>query len=632
MRKSLKAGLKASLVLPFMAIGIGHGLGAESLAAVRASADGAGPSHLFWLAGPSAGSPQEDVIGVVDPLLAAIRLYAVRRQSQSAEPFPTRFRELGACSLPIELRPWRIHHFASNLHIEGMPKPSSDGQNTKSDKFSSPIYVISRDILANGATVRFKAAADKIDQPSWDPKKAPACGSWYRKPDQADSPPSDEAEYGQVDRLSPVTALRGTSNPSRTILLSNKPDALAPQPRLTVRAPSGGAFRLYSATELEPAGDLRIVQITEGLPGNDGVARLFQRILVFSRDGSGPHKEFRFDETLLRSKLPQRALAVLPTGELLAMGREPEEGFRIQSCGFLNRESAGSAICRNADEGVASRNAPDLSPVTQPLPPSQPASSRIKNKTAKLLFSRISRYVNHEWEVDTIGMPENCRSVTGCGKTKPYFVPIRGIRLTRGIHRQTGVPYAMTPDLRPADEFLRASQGDLTRALNDALQGAKKLPGNLNDNFDGDLGLDCSGLVQLSWIGHQAPRLSTYELQKRGASYVCRNRLPNTDYLRPGDAIGINVKPGPNHVVLFAAALRFDGANDAWLVLESASGCDGVCWSVYDAAFFNGWGLYRTTNRSDASCIPTGPSGSIATSPIPTNLEEWRALVNKKKM
>jgi hypothetical protein len=77
--------------------------------------------------------------------------------------------------------------------------------------------------------------------------------------------------------------------------------------------------------------------------------------------------------------------------------------------------------------------------------------------------------------------------------------------------------------------------------------------------------------------------------------------------------------------------LKFDGANTSWLVLESSSSCDGVCWSVYDPSFFNGWGIYRARGRTDVACPFESDESSVERAPIPRTADEWRLMLNKSR-
>ena len=377
------------------------------------------------------------------------------------------------------------------------------------------------------------------------------------------------------------------------------------------------------------------------------MVRLNQRLLLFGADGSKPMREIGFDDTHFRSKLGQKPLAVLPTGEVLAMGRDliPRPGgagsdmaFRIQSCGFLMQNgNTGSSLCSDAGNAVQSRHNADTTPAPETPPAgdhsAQAVASVVRKETANSIFLNVKKFAELAWEVDASVLPEVCRTIGGClpnAGGKP-FVALKGIRLTRGSYKQTGFPYAQTESFRDVDAFFEAvDKKRLTPALHNVLNKPAGLPGNLRDDFQGDLGIDCSAFLQAAWNGRTADldkRISTGVLQNQRIRFVCPDRLPDASYLRSGDAIGIHVSPGADHVVLYAANVAFDGASEFWLVQESTSACDGVCWSVYDPSFFNGWGLYRASNRADKSCLPSKKETSIVEAPFPTEYSAWRSAV-----
>jgi hypothetical protein len=182
------------------------------------------------------------------------------------------------------------------------------------------------------------------------------------------------------------------------------------------------------------------------------------------------------------------------------------------------------------------------------------------------------------------------------------------------------VPYAQARVPEDVDRLLAASPRQLADAL---FRNRGGWPGNLRDGLEGDLGIDCSGLVQIAWGGGAGRRLDTRSLQALSSPLACSSRLPGPEWMRPGDAIGLRVDSPvhlANHMVLFAGSMQLDGASDTWLTLESSSGCDGVCWTVYDPSWFDGWGIYRANARG---CV-TGTAA--AASPIPYDLGRWTAL------
>lgn len=293
-----------------------------------------------------------------------------------------------------------------------------------------------------------------------------------------------------------------------------------------------------------------------------------------------------------------------------------------------------AAAHRPAARQAEEDNAPEPKPANQDSV--APPGAR---NTADAIFDRVANATARTWSVDTSDLPRERRAASGCvvDDQDAKFVPVRGIRLTRGNYTQIGVPYAQA-SLHAFDRFMQKTanaanaKAEFTTTLANVQSKVGNVPGNLDDNFEGDIGIDCSALIQLAWDGRAAEgRLATETLQSGAVSYRCANRLPHADFLRGGDAIGINVDPGPHHVVMYAEPLVFDGANVSWLVLESASACDGVCWSVYDPSFFNGWGIYRAANRGDFKCVARKKESTlIAEKPIPHTLQAWRDMVRSK--
>ena len=623
----MKRLLGAVLTVAFW-IGANLSATAESpLKSVRLSRDGAGPSHIFWVKGASPPFPGKDVIGIVDPLLSAVRLYTVSRSKPESIGFDARLESIGACALPSNFRPWRILQLKNETHIESMPQPGKRGSNAKKGDFQSLIYSLRRDIVERVTPAALKTAGEAIDTTSWDPLKFVQCGSLV-------------GSAGSVGRTAPFTATRDDAQPARTIILRNGPLALTGPQKLIVRARTGGKFQLYGVKELEPGPSGKVVQITEGVPTGDGMLRLNQRLLVFTVDSSKPTQEISFDDTHFRSKIGQRPLAVLPTGEILAMGRQLSDDktahfFRVQSCGFIGAaRTLRNSLCGDESQSIVARYDTDTKSVQQIPPGSVGTAETQERETGNSIFSRVAKLANFRWTVDTSGLPDLCRSVAGCkvqGQDVP-FVPLKGIRLTRGNYAQTGYPYAQTESSVDFDRFAKAYENrEFENALKNVKTEQRSLPGNLADGFTGDLGIDCSGLLQVAWAGRASDpskRLSTSALQNGSdISYRCANRLPDISYLRSGDAIGIHVDPGADHVVLYGANLPFDGASSSWLVLESTSSCDGVCWSVYEPSFFNGWGLYRASNRKDKACPPSSFETSIKNAPFPSKFMDWRNKV-----
>ena len=584
--------------------------------AVRALADGAGPSHIFWLDGPRPEKSGFDIVGVVDPLYAAIRFFSVDRRHGESTPDDHRFNEMGVCALPINFVPWRIHQFKKSVVIEGMPQSSSIKVGASAASFRSSMIVLNRKFLDGDRLSLAKQSASRIETSEWDPAAALKCGRYSQR-------------LFLPARISSYEAVRGRYHPQSTIILFNKFDALAPAAPLIVRA--SGKRRLFSARELEPTSSRRIVQATQGEFGGDGIIRFSQRLIIFKRNGGGAKAEFVFDESLLRTKLAEKPLSVLPSGELLLLGRfGSDASFSIQSCGnILLPLSSSARVCPEIQNNTGM---PHNVPVSAGSWSGNSVKFATKTISAQTIFSSLLPYYSKAWSVDASKLPNNCRTPKGCsvpGQDASY-VPIRGVRLSHQIFNRKGAPYAQTEDLEDVRKFLRSPNHKMTLALQGVTDGVRGVPGNLNDDYDGDIGIDCSALLQIGWTGNATgPRLTTRVLQSQPIiPYRCPARVPDVTALRPGDAIALNVQSDISHVVIFRSQVELDGANAVWLVLESSSSCDGVCWTFYDPGFFNGWGLYRAAGRSDAPCPPEDEnSTSIADTPIPRDPDKWRVVL-----
>lgn len=628
--------LNLAYALLFLAFWIPESLGQNSatvdMGDIRKSSDGSGPSHLFWLNETPTADKKRSVIGVIDPLLSAVRLFYVE-DLVAEETLHQRVSKAGVCALPISFRPWQIIQTDDGVLIESMPKPGRDGYRTTRDNFTSSIYQISRKLLDNSRE-QANSSQSRIDLPGWDPQAELQCGEFLTA--------KDGSVDGRIGRASPWKATRGKNHPRRTIILNNSNSALAPPGQLIVRAAMENW--LYNARELEPVGETRIVQIAEGVPSQDGILRVRQSILAYRRNSIT--SEFVFDETLRRSKLGIRPIAIMPSGEVLAMGMV-DKVFRIHSCGLLQAKDArkiSMSACTRNDVINASREVPDTTPVADNdgLTDSDGSDKRQASGqlTANRIFNNSDTIANIRWRVDTQNLPAKCRSVSGCGPDYDNYVPLRGVRLTRGFYERSGLPYASTrqphSDVASLLASISENGGNLTPALESIdTDNPNGIPGNIGSILPYATGLDCSALVQYAWgEGSREDRLSTRSIQSHPPGYICSNRIPAIDHLRPGDALSITVssdsetsKPIINHVVLYASTIKFDNANDSWLVQESSSSCDGVCWSVFDPSFFNGWGLYRAHGRRDSKCPVDNRQNSIKDHAIPSEFGKWREKI-----
>ncbi|WP_277981185.1 hypothetical protein [Sphingomonas phyllosphaerae] len=562
---------------------------------IRLYSDGAGPSHLFRLSRDAASTG--DVIGIVDPLLSAIRFYDVQDANALAPLLRDRIQPLGACALPVDFRPWRLHASRDAVTIESVPTPGSAGYRVRVADLRTTNLQLARTITSI-AGPRLAAAGAIVDTQDWNPSAAFQCG--------AVSAPA------RVYSAALERAIRGKSNPNRTIILTNTAAALAPANALIVRTPSDTKTRMISARELEPAGGERYVQTAEGAETADGTISITQRIIAFDVSTGKPKAELRFDPATIKGKLGLKPVAVLSTGEILVMGKQPAAGntsiFQVFSCGTLvGKTQYRLQVCDRTDNDIAARSNADLAPVSQDAPAVQAFDTAdpapLSGLTAASIFAAVTDAVDLDFYVITKDLPIECRVIAGCpsGHQAPHFVPIRGIRLSPTSFRRAGVPYAQTDSITEWKRLSTLTPAQLGQSLARVKQRAVDLPGNLADKFDGDLGIDCSGLVQLAWHGDGHARLSTDSIKNFESDLLCKRHLPSTDYLQPGDAINLN-SSSVHHVMLYGAALKLDGANDDWLMLESSSSCDGVCWSIYDPSFFSGWSMFRAAGRSDVPC------------------------------
>jgi hypothetical protein len=148
-----------------------------TLGNIRALADGAGPSHIFWLTGPLARSGGADVVGIVDPLYAAIRFFSIERPTGSNDNLAARWKPLGACALRVDFFPWRVHHTKTRVIIEGMPRPGA-GHNSVEGAFRSAVLTMDRRIASGPLRAAIGAAGSRIETTSWNPANEPQCGDY----------------------------------------------------------------------------------------------------------------------------------------------------------------------------------------------------------------------------------------------------------------------------------------------------------------------------------------------------------------------------------------------------------------------------------------------------------------------
>jgi hypothetical protein len=579
MRHAAVPILTAAALVSAAAADGGRAPPADPTFAIRAAADGAAPSHLFWLAHDGAG--KGEIVGVIDPLFAAIRLYRIADADASHPSLRTRLAAAGVCALPVALRPWRVHQLEQRVVIESMPEPGKTGFRVRERGLATQSYTIRRDLFGPGSSRALRAGLDKIDTPDWDPDRAYPCGlAGTRRP---------------LGFAAGAISRRGLRHPASTITLQNGLAALAPAWPLTVGSDDASRYRLLSARELEPALGRRIVQTSELLPSADGEMRTRLSLLVAARNGRIVRRVV-LDGKTISGKTIVKPFAVLPTGEIVKLGARigpsGTMGYELAGCGTIGDDAVPAACLPQSPRHWPSVIGPR--PATRGT--SRPALS------ARAIFAAATPLGDFRWSVDTRALPAACRSAAGCAVPgqAARFVALRGIRLTRGVYAGRGIPYAQTEDLNALGRFRGASRAELSHALGAVQRGGRGWPGNLADGLVGDLGIDCSALVQVAWGSASAtPRWTVATIRQRENRALCSRLLPSPAWLRAGDAIA--TAPGTNHAMLFAERLQIDG-NDAWLMLEASSACDGVCWTVADPSVFDGWSLYRAAGRGDAPC------------------------------
>ncbi|WP_375391594.1 hypothetical protein [uncultured Sphingomonas sp.] len=137
------------------------------------------------------------------------------------------------------------------------------------------------------------------------------------------------------------------------------------------------------------------------------------------------------------------------------------------------------------------------------------------------------------------------------------------------------------------------------------------------------LGIDCSALVaRVFGLGMRATAamVRTAPLPgpdgrrwalPLGPARSCPQPVRHVADLRAGDVL---VRDG--HVVIFSRDARIGGA-PGWQVFESGSRCSGVCESVYDPSYFDGWWIVRLKLAAgdDRDCPRWLPAATPAAAP-----------------
>ena len=376
---------------------------------------------------------------------------------------------------------------------------------------------------------------------------------------------------------------------------------------------------LVSAQELEDArsaggAPLRHVLITARSAASPGFVRADVTI-VRRGPGRGLDRTLRIDVGLTRVKAGQRFVAVSSFGEVLVVGTADHDSFYLHSCRFPDAPGK-AGLCRveshPSDAGTA--------------PPMALASHAVTPVSRAQLWGTVAWYMRQSYRIDAGAIPAPCRKVAPCriGSDRLAWSPISRLRLAGGVVR-TGVPYAQSQSLdgRPAPGRAMAFP---TTGVIPAYVSRRGVPWVVSDIENTGvrdnptpvavLGIDCSAFVSALWGRPSA--LGTREFideANRGALA----RVSGMGQARMGDAFVINLAATINHIAVFResrAAGPYDSSR-VILVAESSSACGGVCWSVYDESFFDGWAILRNQ--------PGAPQSGMA--PIPISYDGWRRLM-----
>jgi hypothetical protein len=591
---------------------------------LRPYANGAGPSAIFRL-GRTAGG--QDLFGIVDPVGWRIQFFALDDWSVAgARPLSERIHWGGACRLDPEHRVWRVHVRPDRTVLQLQPDPTLEEIET-----NAPLRFPKIDLRADAATIAALAAPatprldDRIDLP---------CGD---SADDATLPAFTEADAA-------TTVTGGDSEPFR-VTRKALPKTASPFLRQEITLGTAATARLTrtggvltSVQELEPARsvssarELRHFLLTarsDSLPG------FAHSVVVIVRRSAGGALDgvMRLDTGLARVKTGQRFAAVSSKGEVLVIGTSDKNAFRIRACHFTDVPHAQS-LCTLPDAGASGAMAEQPGAgAPAPIADADAASRRA-------MWDRARWYVSQRYRFDASGLTAmHCRSaLTPCsvGRYADAWTVISPLRLAQGWVERRGVPYAQrqtaagtpSPDRPAADlPFERSADGrTILMPAHARRGGVDYVVGDINnDGLPDDapdlklFGIDCSTFLAVIW--GVAPR-PTDDLITAANDHTIA-RVPSFGALKFGDAFVINLSDHghrlTNHVVLFRER-RPTGPTDssrAVLVLESSGGCGGVCTSLYDESYFDGWALISRGTPS--------PGADFA--PIPLGYPAWRNLL-----
>lgn len=603
---------------------------AEDEAILRPYASGAGPTAIFRMGRGTDGTG--DVFGIVDPVAWRIQFLTVDDWTgPGGKPLAQRVRWVGACRLSPDRRVWRVHVRPDRIVLQLQPNPTIEEISTNRDLRYPKI------VLANGPeaihAIESAGSAPDIDTELVAPR--PSCGN---APDTGDLPP-----FGPADAASTVTG-GGHAPFIVTPRLSGGSPFLRAARTIGADAtnPLTGGGVLTSVQELESARSvntgqaLRHFMVVARSAQSPGFAR--SAVVIVRRSERGTlDGVMRIDTGLARVKTGQRFAAITSKGEVLLIGASAKQAFWIRSCHFTDVQRERS-LCSlvSAPPGTGSaqgQGAPGGLDDEQAPAPLDTTASR------EGIWKRARWYASQPYRFDASTLPSECRhAAVGCtvaGHQNAWIV-ISPLRFAHGSVLRRGVPYAQRPTAlgtpgpgRPtADLPLQTGPDSIpTLAVRGGAPGADLIVSDINnDNLPKGnpsglklFGIDCSTFLAQLW--HTVIE-STEHLTTAASDGLVR-RKPDLGHVTSGDALVINLSDQGhtiiNHVVVFRE-MRRAGPTDssqAVLVAESSSSCGGVCTSLYDESFFDGWAIIA----------PGSVSGSPPSYPrISSKYECWLRL------
>ena len=568
---------------------------AQTEAVLRPYANGAGPSAIFRLGRTTDGN--RDLFGIVDSIAWRIQFFALDDwDMQNQRPLTERIHWTGACRLPPNRRVWRVHVWPDRTVLQLQPEPTVE-EILSPTALTFPRLSISADVAARGEFEK------PVPSPDFDVEPTVACGGV-----------SDTGPLPAFTRSDAVSVATGGS--AKPFLVSRQDAVGSPFMRSVVTIGSGATDRLTltggwltAVQELEPARsvnsgvDLRHFMLTARSGAMPGFAHAI--VVVVRKSANGKlNGTMRIDTGLARVKTGQRFAAVSSKGEVLVIGTNAKDVFRIRACHFTDTPGAPDLCSMVEPEGV------------QPTPVAEPGADEWKPDPAEVpqrsrMWRNASWYVSQRYRIDMTGFPDACRrALVSCdvGSYTGQWTAMATMRFGHGSVERRGVPYGQrqtyagipTAERPAADlDYGVASNGTLLLHAFSQKGGVTSIVSDINnDKLLGDFpdlklfGIDCSTLLAKLWGQPAAPTATLVD----NANKNLLGRIRGMDRMSFGDAFLIRLSDHGtlvNHVAMFRES-RPAGPGDSSngvVVLESSSSCGGVCITMYDEAFFDGWAL-----------------------------------------